>query len=123
MTEDHWLGVAYDSNPAIYVLDNSTRTFTLMYTFDGHFGVDSIQISADHKYVALGKDSGYVIIYQLIDGTYQRMQDLPPDGGRAWSVSLTADGMQLAVGRVGYTVSVYMNIGGSFVSNLTINTQ
>jgi hypothetical protein len=75
-------------------------------------------MSADHQYLAVGTED-YVIIYTLVNGKYQRIQRIE-SVDRVWSLSLTADGKELVVGE-GSIVSVYVNIGSVFTTNLTIS--
>lgn len=113
MTDDHWLAVAFNNDPAIYVLNNSTQKFERMQELE-EFGIYAIQISADHQYLVLGNQKGYAVVYYLVDGKYQRSHQVGGPGDFVWSLSLTADGKELGIGRDGGTVNVFVNNGGIF---------
>ena len=80
-----------------------------------------MQISADHKYVTVGTDYGSVTIYLFANGVYSCLQVIQGIGDGAVSLSMTADGRELVVGREWSPVSVYVRVGDTFVPNTTIN--
>ena len=80
MTNDHWLGIAFYTKPAVYTLDNSTKQFNLMQTFDEYY-VNTMQISADHQYLVMGNENGVLIVYKLVDGKYEQSQKISVEGG------------------------------------------
>jgi WD40 repeat protein len=125
MTEDHWLATAAEFDSSVYMLNNSTQQFTLVQSFPQK-KVHSVQISADHSYLVLGDNECYVYIYKLEDGKYEKQQEIetpPTTFCEVFSMSLTADGRELVVGRSGNFVNVYSNQGNNFTLTLTLQFQ
>jgi tricorn protease-like protein len=91
----------------VYALDNSTSLFKPIQYFHDLDAVYSIHMSADHKYLVIGGNSG-IIVYTLASGTYRMTQRI--DSSFVYSLSMTADGMELAAG-TGMGVYVYSNVG------------